>query len=69
MYAAPTVTSILQPSTTLTEDGDVAFCTALVILTKGRTMIHLNNFIDQPYTLRRDSPVANLSVLTPEQMK
>ena len=35
------------------------FCVALVTLTQGRTMIHLNNFTDQPYTLRRGSHVAH----------
>ena len=59
MYADTTVTAILQPSTTLTEDGDVAFCAALVTLTQGRTMIHVNNFTDHPYTLRRVSHVAH----------
>ena len=59
MYADTTVTDILQPSTTLTEDGDVAFCAALVTLTRGRTMIHVKNFTDHPYTLRRASHVAH----------
>ena len=59
MYADTTVTAIFQPSTTLLEDGDVAFCAALVTLTQGRTMIHVNNFTDHPYTLRRGSHVAH----------
>ena len=59
MNADTTVTDILQPSTTLTEDGDVASCAALVTLTRGRTMIHVINFTDHPYTLRPGSHVAH----------
>ena len=35
MYDDTTVTGILQPSNALTENGDVAFCAALVTLTAG----------------------------------
>ena len=66
MYADTTVTAILQPSSTIAEDDDVALCAALVRLTQGRTMIHVNNFTDHPYTLRRGSQI---SVFTPKQMK
>ena len=66
MYADTTVTAILQPSSTIAEDDDVALCAALVRLTQGRTMIHVNNFTDHPYTLERGSQI---SVLTPKQMK
>ena len=69
MYEDSNVTGILQPSNDLTEDGDIAFCAALVTLTHGQVTIHVNNFTDQPYTLKRGSHVANFSVLTPEQMK
>ena len=69
MYVDTAVAGILQQSTTLTEDNAIAFCTALVTLTQGRTMIHVNNFTDHPYTLRWGSQVANFSVLTPDQMK
>ena len=55
MYADTTVIAILHLSTTITEDDDVALCAALVTLTQGRTMIHVNNFTDHPYTLKRGS--------------
>ena len=64
LYADTTVTAILQPSTTLTEDGVVAFCAALVRLTQGRTMIRVNNFTDHPYTLKRGSHVAHTMTLS-----
>ena len=69
MYDDTTVTGILQPSNALTEDGDVAFCAALVTLTAGQIEIPLNNFTDHPYTLKRGSHIANFSVMTPGQMK
>ena len=64
-----TVTGILQPSNNITDDGDIAFCAALVTLTNGQTSVHLNNFTHSPYTLKRRTQVATLTVLTPEQMK
>ena len=63
------VSGILQPSNDLAEDGDITICAALVTLTQGQVAIHVNNFIDQPYTLKRGSHIANFSVLTPKQMK
>ena len=69
LYGNTTVTGILQPSNTLTDDGDIAFCAALVTLTNGKVSVHLNNFTDSPYTIKRDTQIANFTVLTPEQMK
>ena len=69
MYDDTTVTGILQPSNALNENGDIAFCAALVTLTSGHVEIHWNNFTDHPCTLKRGSHVANFSVMTPGQMK
>ena len=69
MYVDSNVTGILQPSNALTEDGGIAFCAALVTLTQCLVATHVNNFTDLPYTLMRCSNIANVSVLTPEQMK
>ena len=63
MYDGTTVAGIIQPSNALTEDWDIAF------LTTGQVEIHMNNFTDHSYTLKRGSHVANLSVMTPRQMK
>ena len=68
LYEDTTVTAILQPSN-ITDDGDIAFCAALVTLTNGQVSVHLNNFTDSPYTLKRGTQVATFTVLTPEQMK
>ena len=69
LYDDTNVTGILQQSNDLAEDGDITFCAALVTLTQGQVSIHVNNFTDQLYTLKRGSHIANFSVLTPEQMK
>ena len=69
LYKDTAVTGILQPSNILTDDGDIAFCAALVTLTNGQTSVHLNNFTDSPYTLKRGTQVATFTVLTPEQTK
>ena len=53
LYKDTTVTGILQPSHNLTDDGDIAFCAALVTLTNGQASVHLNNFTDSPCTLKR----------------
>ena len=69
LYENTTVTGILQRSNNLTDDSDTAVCAALVTLTNGQVLVHLNNFTDSPYTLKRGTQVANFTVLTPEQMK
>ena len=68
MYVYTTVARILQ-SSKLTEDRDIAFCATLVTLTAGKVEIHLNNFNDYPYALKRGSHVGNFSVMTPGQTK
>ena len=69
IYAENAVTGILQPSDLLNEEGDVTFCAAIVTLHEGTMSIHINNFIDQPYKLKKGLHIANFSVMTPEQMK
>ena len=36
--------------------------------TKGAMRIHVNNFTDQPYKLKKGMHIANFSVMTPEQL-
>ena len=69
IYNENTVTGVLQPSDLLHEEGDITFCAAIVTLTSGNINIHINNFTDQPYKLKKGLHIANFSVLTPEQMK
>ena len=69
IYNENTVTGVLQPSDLLHEEGDITFCAAIVTLTSGTVHVHINNFTDQPYKLKKGLHIANFSVLTPEQMK
>ena len=69
IYNENTVTGVLQPSDLLDEEGDITFCAAIVTLTNGNVNVHINNFRDQPYKLKKGLHIANFSVLTPEQMK
>ena len=69
LYGDTIVTGIYQPSNTLTADGDIASCAALVTLTNGHVKVHLNIFTDSPYKLKRGTQVANFTVVIPEQMK
>ena len=69
IYTENTVTRVLQPSHLLHEKGDITFCATIVTLTNGTVNVHINNFSDQPYKLKRGLHIANFSVLTPEQMK
>ena len=69
IYNENAVTGVLQPSDLLHEESDITFCAAIVTLTNGNVSVHINNFSDQPYKLKKGLHIANFSVLTPEQMK
>ena len=69
IYAENAVTGILQPSEPLNEENDITFCAAKITLDEGTTRIHVINFTDQPYKLKKGMQIANFSVMTPEQMK
>ena len=69
IYAEKAVTGILQPSELLNEENDKTFCAAIITLSEGTTRIHVNNFSDQPYKLKKGMHIASFSVMTPEQMK
>ena len=66
IYAENAGPGILQPSELLHEEGDVTFCAAIVTLKEGTMGIHVNNFTDQPYKLKKGLHIANFSVMTPE---
>ena len=56
LYSDTFATGIHHPSNALTEDPMSA-------------TIHLNNFTDHPYTLKKGSHIASFSVKTPELME
>ena len=67
LYPENIVTGTLQPSDLLHEEGDITFCPALVTLNDGNISIHVNNFTDHPYKLKKGLHNASFSVMTPEQ--
>ena len=62
------VTGIFQPSDLLHEEGDVTSCAAIVTSHEETMGIHVNNFTDQPYKLKKGMHIANFAVMTPEQI-
>ena len=54
------------PSDLLHEEDGVTFCAAIVTLKEGTMRIHVNNFTDQPYKLKKGLLIAIFSVMTPE---
>ena len=60
IYAENAVTGILQPSEPLNEENDITFCAAIITLDEGTTRIHVNNFTDQPYKLKKGMHIANV---------
>ena len=59
IYAENAVTGILQLSELLNEEIDIPFCAAIITLNEGTTRIHVNNFTDQPYKLKKGMHIAN----------
>ena len=53
IYKENTVKGVLQPSDLLHEEGDITFCASIVTLTNGTVNVHINNFSDQAYKLKR----------------
>ena len=56
-----------QPSDILHEEGGVTFCPGIIPPSVGNTNLHITNFMDQPFCLKKGLHIANFSVLTPEQ--
>ena len=62
-------TGIIQPSPLLENDEDLLICPALSSTQNNKYMVQISNFLDQPYTLKKGTHIANFSILTPEQTK
>ena len=64
-----TVTKRLQPIDLLNEKEYITFCAAIIILSNEAVNIHNNSFTDQSYKLEKGLHIANVLVLTTEQME
>ena len=68
LYPENASTGILQPSDLLNEEGDIAFCPALVTLNHDNILIPVNIFANHPYKLQKGLHFVSFSVMTPERM-
>ena len=69
IYTDNEATGIIQPSPLLENDEDLLICPAISSTQNNKHMVHISNFLDHPYTLKKGTHCANFSILTPEQTK
>ena len=69
IYTDSEATGIIQPSPLLENDEDFLICPALLSTQNNKHMVQINIFLDQPYTLKKGTHIANFSILSPEQTK
>ena len=69
IYTDNEATGMFQPSPLLENDEDLLICPALSSTQNNKHMIQINFFLDHPYTLKKETHIANFSILTPEQTK
>ena len=69
IYTDNEATGIIQPSPLQENDEDLLICPALSSTQNNKYMVQISNFLDQPYTLKKGTLIANFSILTPEQTK
>ena len=69
VYTDNEATGIIQPSPLLESNEDLLICPALSSTQNNKHMVQISNFLDHPYTLKKETQIANFSILTPEQTK
>ena len=69
IYTENEATGIIQPSPLLENDEDLLIFSAISSTQNTKHMVQIINFLDQPYTLRKEIHMANFSILTLEQTK
>ena len=67
IYIHNEATGIIQPSPLLENDEDPLICPALSSTQNNKHMVQISNFLDHPYTFKKDMHIPNFSILTPEQ--
>ena len=68
-YTNNEATGIIQPLPLLENDEDLPICPELSSTQNNKHMVRITNFLDQPYTLKKGTHIANFSILNPEQTK
>ena len=69
IYTDNEATGTIQPSPLLEKEENLPICPALSSNQNNKHMVHISNFLDHTYTLKKGSHMANFSILTPEQIK
>ena len=69
IYIEIEATGIIQPSPLLENHEDLLICPAISTTQKNKHMVQISNFLDNPYTLKKRTHMANFSILTPERTK
>ena len=69
IYTNNEATGIIQTSPLLENDEDLLICRALSSILNNKPMVQISNFLDHLYTFKRETHIANFSILTPEQTK
>ena len=62
-------TGIFQPSPFLENDEDLLICAAISSTQNNKHMVQISDYLDHPYTLKKETHIINFSILSPEQTK
>ena len=69
IYTDDEKTGLIQPSPLLKNDEDLLICPVISSTQNNKHMVQTSNFLDHPHTLKKETHIANFSILTPEQTK
>ena len=69
VYTENEAAGIIQPPPLLENDEDLLICTEISSTQNNKHMVQISNFLDHPYTLKKETHIANFSILTAEQTK
>ena len=69
IYTDNEATVMIYPSPFLENDEELLICPALSSTQNNKHLVQISNFLDHPYTLKKETHIANSSILTPEQPK
>ena len=69
IYTDNEATETIQPPPLLENVEDLHICPVLSSNENNESVVQISNFLDQPYTLKKETHIENFSILTPEQTK
>ena len=69
IYKDNEATGMIQSSPLLENDEDLLICPALSSIQNNKHMVQFSNFLDHPYTLKKGTHIAILSISIPQKRK